>query len=152
MAIEKALLIKLEKYCAYQERCHQELRNKAHNIGIPYHEVDMALLHLVQNNFLNEERFAELYARSKMNQKKWGPNKIAAELKKRNISNSLILSVIGQLSHNVILKNAEELIVKKIRTNHLKLDSYKNKQLIYRFLYTKGYSSDTITILLKKYF
>ena len=51
---EKEHLIKLEKYCAYQERCHQEVRKKATELGVARTDVDEALLHLIQNNFLNE--------------------------------------------------------------------------------------------------
>ena len=77
---------KLTKYCAYQERCHSEVRNKLYEWGLYQSVVEETIVSLIQDDFLNEERFAEAYARGKFRIKKWGRIKILAELNKRKIS------------------------------------------------------------------
>ena len=77
---------KLEHYCAYQERCHKEVINKLKELGIIPSAIDLIVADLIQNNYLNETRFAQSYARGKFNIKKWGKARILRELKKRGIS------------------------------------------------------------------
>jgi len=81
IALEKAAT-----YCAYQERCHQEVERKlvAWNIDPEIH--DEILSDLIQQNFLNEERYAKAYVSGKVNIKKWGRYKIKLELKSRQVS------------------------------------------------------------------
>ncbi len=78
---------KLEHYCAYQERCHQEVVNKLQELGMIPAAIDAIISSLIQNNYLNEMRFAQSFARGKFRIKKWGKNRILRELKLRNISN-----------------------------------------------------------------
>ena len=144
---EKEHLIKLEKYCAYQERCHQEVRLKAQKIGISLSDVDEAMLHLIKHNFLNEERFAILYARSKMNQKRWGPIKIEIELRKKQINQRLIQKSIGEISLQDFQKNARYLAQKLMGSKSLDLKNYKDTHKLRIFLATKGYSFDLINKL-----
>ena len=77
---------KLEHYCVYQERCHKEVINKLKELGIIPSAIDLIVTDLIQNNYLNETRFAQSYARGKFNIKKWGKGRILRELKKRGIS------------------------------------------------------------------
>ncbi len=147
---EKEHLIKLEKYCAYQERCHQEVRLKAQKMGIARIDVDEAMLHLIKNNFLNEERFAMLFARSKMNQKRWGPIKIEIELRKKQIGQRLIEKSIGEISPVDFQKNANYLANKFIASKSLDLKNYIHTQKLRVFLVSKGYSFDLINKILLK--
>ena len=59
----KEAQLKLEYYCSYQERCHQEVVQKSSALGMKSNEVDTIVVHLIQNDFLNEERFARSFAR-----------------------------------------------------------------------------------------
>ena len=77
---------KLERYCAYQERCHQEVWEKLNRLGANNVLAAQVVTHLIEHDFLNETRFACVFARSKFRQKQWGKNKILLELKKREIS------------------------------------------------------------------
>ena len=81
---------KLENYCAYQERCHQEVRRKLRSMGMIPLAIDDIMVHLIKNNFLNEERFARSYARGKFRVKKWGRIRIERELKARGLSDYTI--------------------------------------------------------------
>ena len=75
-----------EKYCAYQERCHKEVEQKLYDLNMIPEARDLIIVHLIEHNFLNEERFSKSYARGKFRIKKWGKQRITRELKFRNIS------------------------------------------------------------------
>ena len=77
---------KLEHYCAYQERCHQEVISKLNSLGMISGAKDVIVSHLIEHNYLNETRFAQSFTRGKFRIKKWGRNRILRELKLRQIS------------------------------------------------------------------
>jgi len=141
---EKGLLLKLEKYCAYQERCHSEVKTKAKSIGMPYSDIDLALLHLIKGNFLNEERFAALFARSKMNQKKWGPIKIELELRKKNISKNLITKSLISINQEQFTVNLEKLAEKFQREKQISITNIKDRKKLIQHLMFKGYPYEMI--------
>ncbi len=82
---QEAALLKLQSYCAYQERCHNEVITKLNDMGIYGDRADEIVAQLIADNFLNEERFAVSFARGKFRIKKWGKVRIRQELKIRNI-------------------------------------------------------------------
>ncbi len=108
----KEAIQKLEKYCAYQERCQLEVMNKLKTMGINSTEAAEICLHLVQNNFLNEERFALAFAGGKFRQKQWGLKKIEMGLKAKKISSYCIekalQSIDPKLYKNTLYKSAEK--------------------------------------------
>jgi len=77
---------KMESYCAYQERCHKEVRQKLYDMRMIPEATELIITGLIEENYLNEERFATSFARGKFRIKKWGKNRITQELKQRNIS------------------------------------------------------------------
>ena len=77
---------KLESYCAYQERCHKEVIEKLRELRMVDAAIDHILAHLIQEGYLNEERYAKSFARGKFLIKKWGRNRIVNELMLRDIS------------------------------------------------------------------
>lgn len=84
--INKEVLLKLEHFCAYQERCHSEVVSKLYSLKMAPDEIDSIVVQLIENNFLNETRFACSYARGKHRIKHWGRIRITNELKMRQIS------------------------------------------------------------------
>jgi regulatory protein len=108
----KEAIIKLEKYCAYQERCQSEVMTKLKTMGLSSNEAAEICLHLVQNNFLNEERFAFAYAGGKFRQKQWGLKKIEMGLKAKKISpyciEKALQSIDPMLYKNTLFKSAEK--------------------------------------------
>lgn len=81
-----AILQKLRHYCAYQERCHSEVAQKARELGLRGDQIDNAIAELIADNFLNEERFAKAFAGGKFRTKQWGRRKIVMELQQRQVS------------------------------------------------------------------
>jgi len=83
--LNKEALIKAASFCAYQERTHKEVRTRLSELEVVGDESEAILTYLIKNNYLNEERFARIFAGSKFRQKKWGRIKIRQELKMRGI-------------------------------------------------------------------
>ena len=136
----------LARYCAYQERCVQELNQKMKGLGIEDHQYVNYLVWLEENNYLNEERFAEIYARSKFNQKKWGRGKIQFELRK--IQPIFIQKALEQIDDEAYLSTLKEVINQKSKKLTSK-DPWINQQKCYQFALSKGFESDLIGEVLK---
>ena len=94
----KEAINKIEHYCAYQERCHEEVASKLHSMKMDSTEIDEIIIKLIADNFLNEERFACSFARGKHRIKHWGRIKITNELKSRKINQTLINIALKEIS------------------------------------------------------
>ncbi len=134
---------KLAHYCAYQDRCHYEVEKKLDEFHLIPEARDHILIELIQQNFLNEERFSESFVRGKFNQKKWGKQKIRIELKKRKIPQKLIDKSLNQINETDYLSTLTYLFHKKQREFKTPL-TFENKYKITRFLLQKGYEYDLI--------
>jgi regulatory protein len=133
---------KLQKYCAYQDRCHYEVEKKLDEFFIIPEARDEILISLMQDNFLNEERFARNFARGKFKNNDWGKFKIHGELKKRKISDYLIeISISEEISDDDYNEKIEYLIEKKQKSISFKSD-YEKKSKIMNYLQGKGFSYD----------
>lgn len=113
---------KMEHYCAYQERCHQEVTQKLKGLGIYGTPMDTVISHLIEQNYLNETRFSEQFVRVKFNIKKWGKKRLLRELKQRNISDWNIKNAMKEISDTVYFECAQALAEKY-------WTSYQNKPL-----------------------
>lgn len=127
---------KLENYCTYQERCHKEVFEKLKELNMIPLAIDTIMAHLIEHNFLNEERFARSYARGKFKIKKWGKNRIVRELKLRGISRFNINLALQEITddeyaeafNNLAQKQFEKIKEASIPKRKKKLADY----LIYR--------------------
>ena len=139
----KEVRSKMEHYCAYQERCHAEVQQKLREYAITTAEKDEIIVSLLQNNYLNEERFALLFAVSKFHQKKWGKVRIKNELKARQLSDYLIQKALKEINPAEYEETFEQLATfqwEQIReTNAL-----KKKKKFCDYLLRKGWESDRI--------
>lgn len=104
---------KLKHYCAYQERSHQEVKEKAFGFGLRSQDVDEILSALIQEDYLNEERFAIAFAGGKFRMKEWGRVKIRYELKQRKVSEYCIRKALQSIDEEAYHKTLEELAEKK---------------------------------------
>lgn len=137
------VLQKLEYYCSYQERCHLEVEQKLRGFPLNSQERQNIIVHLIENNYLNEERFAELFTISKFHQKKWGKKRIENELKARNISDYLIRKSLIQIPEEEYQQVFEELAEKTWDTLS-ETRSLKKHKKWQDNLFRKGYESDRI--------
>ena len=127
---------KMERYCAYQERCHWEVSEKLKGMQMIPQAVDTILSHLVEHEFLNEERFSRAFARGKFRQKKWGRSRIIRELKLRKISKYNISAAMSEIADNDYCEALNELARKRLgqikETNPLKRHRKLADYLLYR--------------------
>lgn len=139
----KEVLQKLEYYCSYQERCHREVATKLNEFNITIYEKESIIVSLIDNNYLNEERFAMLFSVSKFHQKKWGKIRIKNELKARNISDYLITKALKEISMEEYFQTFELLSEKHWETITEKNATKKRKKFC-DFLLRKGWESEMI--------
>lgn len=103
---------KMERYCAYQERCHQEVVQKLKSLNMIPEAIDQIISELITNNYLNETRFAQAYVRGKFRHKKWGKIRIQSQLKLRQISPWNIKKAMEEIPYEEYLKTFDELFNK----------------------------------------
>nr|WP_297309595.1 regulatory protein RecX [uncultured Flavobacterium sp.] len=140
---------KLEYYCAYQERCHKEVVAKLKTLGMFQTAIDHIINHLLEHNFLNEERFAKAFARGKHKFKFWGKRRIEQELKFRDISAYNIKMALKEIEEEY-LTNFYTLADHKWETiTETSLEKKKKKWI--DFLIRKGYETNLIFDTLKNY-
>jgi len=138
----------LENYCVYRERCHKEIEQKLYDLKMIPEAKEKILLHLMQHNFLNEERFAKAFVRGKFNIKKWGKIKITNELKFRNISAYNIKSALKEIDQNDYLTSLQQLADKKLPLIK-ESNSYKKSQKLSTYLISKGYENNLVYEIVK---
>lgn len=141
-------LSKAEKFCAYQERNHKEVRTKLYSYGLYKKDVEDILTQLITSGFLNEERFAKAFAGGKFRMKKWGRNKIENELRQRDISKRCIQIGLKEIDEADYRKALLELIKKKNRTL-TESNPFKRRNKLAVFLIGKGYEPELVWNYLK---
>ena len=142
---------KLKNYCIYQERSHYEVIQKLYSLGIRKTDVELVTAWLIENNHLNEERFAISFARGKFKLKKWGRIKIKHELLLKKVSIRNISTALGGIDEAVYQHTMETLANKK--WNSLKADKIAIKKMkTLRYMMQKGYESNLVRSVINKLF
>lgn len=137
----KADILKLRHYCAYQERCHSEVREKCYELGLRGDELEAAIAHLVEENFLNEERFARAFAGGKFRMQQWGRKKITMALKQKQVSPYCIKKGLEEIDAEVYWSTLLSLAEKKYRL--LKGEQYLKRQYkTMQFLLQRGFEQE----------
>jgi regulatory protein len=142
------IIQKLENFCAYRERCETEIKQKMYTLKVPASEYEKCLHHLKENNFYNDERFANSFAYGKNAIKKWGRKKIAMELQSKNIDTDKINQSLLQIDEGMYLLKLEDVLSKKARSLK-ETDPFKKKQKLIQFAMQKGYEYELINEALK---
>ena len=138
-------LAKIKQYCAYQERCHAEVKEKLYSFGLYKKEVDEIIATIISENYLNEERFAIQYAGGKFRIKHWGKNKIKQALKQKQVSDYCIKKALQQINANDYTKTFEKVSEQKLKTLKSEKNIFIKKRKLQDFLLMKGYESTLIS-------
>lgn len=136
----QAALEALQRYCAYQDRCHKEVRSKLLELGVYGDELEWVIVELITEGFLDEERFARSYARGKFRMKHWGKRRITQELKYRDISDYCIKKGLSEIEDEAYEEALRTLLEKKLSTLPQKNIHVIRKKL-YEYANRKGYES-----------
>lgn len=134
---------KLEAFCAYQERYHKEVVEKLQKMRMIPIAIDEIVVHLIQNGFLNEERFAKSFARGKFRYKKWGKVRIKQELKYRGLSVYIIQSALQEIDDEEYIEVFDALAEKK-QAEIKEKNIYKAKRKLADYLLYRGWESDLV--------
>ncbi len=137
-------LSKIKQYCAYQERCHSEVKTKLYSFGLNKNEVEQIVSLLITENYLNEERFAVMYARGKFRMKQWGKNKIKQSLKFKQVSDYCIKKALKEIDEKDYRKTFFNLADQKIKSLKGEKNIFIKKRKLQDFLIRKGYESHLI--------
>ncbi len=137
-------LPKIKNYCAYQERCHAEVKEKLYSFGLYKKDVDDIMVSLINENYLNEERFAIQFAGGRFRLKQWGKNKIKQALKQKHVSDYCIKNAIKKIDDTDYLKTFQKLAAQKIKTLKSEKNIFIKKRKLQDFLLMKGFESDLI--------
>jgi len=136
-------IIKLENYCIYRERCHKEVEMKLKDMNMIEEARGKIILHLLENDYLNEERFAKSFARGKFRIKKWGKRRIIKELEYKGISKYNIETALKEISEKNYLNTFNELAEKKFKSI-TETNIQKKKRKLIDYLVYRGWESHLI--------
>lgn len=134
---------KIEAFCAYQERSHKQVKEKLLSYGLKPEIADEILIELIQNNFLNEQRFAEIFTSGKFRIKKWGRQKIKKYLKAHQVSEYNVKKALETIEEKEYQKTFLDTADKKWSILISENKSNK-KQKLQAYLYNKGFESELI--------
>jgi len=136
-------LKKMERYCVYQERCHKEIEDKLKTMRLIPEAREKIILHLIEHNYLNEERFAKSFARGKFRIKKWGKQRIVRELKYRKISQYNIKVALQEIPEDEYLQSFNDLSEKKY-TALKGSDKIKIRKKLIDYLLYRGWETQLV--------
>jgi regulatory protein len=143
-----AALLKIQNYCAYQERCHQEVQNKLRDLGLWGDAADALMSQLIQDNFLNEERFATTFARGKFRIKRFGKIRIKLELKQRKVPEYCIKKAMQEIDRESELEGGYQFVLEKTMRTKLKdyaHESPENQRVkLFAFAQRRGFETEFI--------
>ncbi len=134
----------IERYCAYQERCHKEIQDKLRSMGMIQLAIDQIIPHLIQHNFLNETRFAESFARGKFRIKNWGRTRIVRELKMKGLNERTIKAGLMEISDADYEIVFDKLSRKRLQQLSKEKDSYKKRKKFADYLLYRGWESHLV--------
>jgi len=142
---------KAGEYCAYQERCQQEVRDKIYSWGLHQDDVEALIAQLISDGFINEERFARTFAGGKFRIKKWGRVKIKNELKAKKITDYCIRKAMEEINDKDYLKALKAIIDKKAKEIK-ETNLFKKANKIAAYCISRGFESDVVWDALKDKF
>lgn len=142
------VLDKMAKYCAYQERCVKDVRDKLKAFGLPQEEKHEIIDYLLDNRFVNDERYAKSFVRGKINQSGWGVNKIRFHLIQKGIDKDIIEEALGQTDEEVYRQRLIDIL--KTKTKTIKADSdFEKKRKLAAYAMQKGFEGTLVWEVLK---
>ena len=143
-------LQKAKHYCGYQERCYSEAKAKLYSFGLYKKEVEELLTELINENYLNEERFAIQFAGGRFRIKQWGKVKIKYELKQKQVSDYCIKKALASINENEYQKTIQKLFSAKLKTLKSEKNIFIKKKKLQDHLLQKGFESALINKLLNE--
>jgi regulatory protein len=143
-------LPKLKQYCAYQERCHSEVAEKLYSYGVYKNDAAEIISKLVEENYLNEERFAIHFAGGKFRIKQWGKVKIKYELKQKQVSEYCIKKALTAIDNEAYSRTLYKLAAQKLKTLKSEKNIFIKKRKLQDFLLARGFETNLVYAAIKE--
>lgn len=141
---------KIKYYCAYQERSHKEVKEKLYSFGLYKEKVELLLSRLIEEGYLNEERFAIQFAGGKFRMKQWGKKKIEQGLKEKQVSPYCIKKAIAQIDDKDYEQTLERLATQKWDLLKGEKNIFIKMRKLQDYLLQKGYEYEWVKEMIKK--
>ncbi len=145
-------LDKMRRYCAYQERCQSEVIQKMRELKIDREWQDDIIISLIEEQYLNEERYTRAIVNGKFSIKSWGKIKIRQFLLLRNIHERMIDEMLNEIDPDMYLETAKQVAEKKWKTMDKETQQLLRKKQLMQYLYQKGYESAVASIAIDDIF
>ena len=136
--------LKIKHYCAYAERSHSEAREKLYSFGLYKNDVELLMSKLVEENYLNEERYATAFAGGHFRMKKWGRVKIKYVLKQKGISEYCVKKALASIPSEDYQTTFQKLALEKLRELKEEQNIFIKKKKLQNYLAGKGYEFELI--------
>jgi regulatory protein len=143
-------LPKVKQYCAYQERCHSEVKEKLFTYGVYGDDADSIISTLIEEDYLNEERFAIAFAGGKFRMKQWGKVKISYELKQKQVSAYCIKKALQSIQAEEYENTLQKLAEQKLKTLKSEKNIFIKKRKLQDFLLQRGFENEYVKEEVKK--
>jgi regulatory protein len=135
---------RIRQFCAYQERCHMEVKEKLYSLGLYKKDVEEITSQLIEENYLDEERFAIQYAGGKFRMNGWGRVKIKHALKQKHVSDYSVKKAIKQIPDDDYMKTLQKLAAQKLKTLKGESNSMMKRKKVFDYLLQKGYEAELV--------
>ena len=135
---------RMQRYCAFRERCHQEVVQKLREMHMIPQAIDSIVVSLIEDGFLNEERFAREFTRGKFRQKNWGKTRIRRALKQREISEYLIRKALGEIDQETYLNSFNTLAEKRWKELRTEKNIQRKRKKLADYLLYRGWEPELV--------
>lgn len=140
-------LRQLQHFCGYRERCHEEVREKLRSLGIWRSDQDEVISKLIEGDYLNEERYARVFAGGKFRVNRWGRNRIRYELLQKKVSEYCIRKAMQEIDDTEYDRVIEKLVEERMGQSTERIEIRRQKTMTY--LIGRGFEADRIKPFLK---
>jgi regulatory protein len=143
-------LPQVKQFCVYRERCHSEVKEKLYSLGLYKNDVEQLMAQLIEENYLNEERFAKQYAGGKFRMNQWGRVKIKYALRQKQVSDYSIKKGLKEISESDYKKTLQKLAEQKLKTLKNESNVFSKRKKVQDYLLGKGYEGELVRTVVNK--
>ena len=137
-------LPQVKQFCVYRERCHSEVKEKLYSLGLHKNDVEQLMAQLIEENYLNEERFAKQYAGGKFRMNQWGRVKIKYALRQKQVSDYSIKKGLKEISVTDYKKTLQKLAEQKSKSLKNESNVFSKRKKLQDYLLQKGYEGELV--------
>ncbi len=137
-------LPQVKQFCVYRDRCHSEVKEKLYSLGLYKNDVEQLMAQLIEENYLNEERFAKQYAGGKFRMNQWGRVKIKYAMRQKQISDYSIKKGLKEINETDYKKTLQKLAEQKLKTLKKESNIFSKRKKLQDYLLGKGYEGELV--------